>query len=134
MKKILVITAAVLALALSACVPQFPAGATLTAENVDPYVVLNWTEAAAVDEGATIASYQIDVDGAHVSLVGGWATGCVLKGLANSTNYTITVSAIDSLGQVSSASGNMVTTSHTTQTAGDAGSELFCDTAPPPDM
>jgi len=113
---------------LAACVPTFPAGATLTATPEGAFVRLSWP-AASHDDDKAVASYRVDVDGAEVSRVTGTATTCLLKGLANGSTHQVTITAYDTAGQWSGSSGSnaSVTGSVTAPASGDPGPEVVCD-------
>lgn len=135
MKKVSLM-AAVLAIVLAAvvaCTPKFPTGGQLTATNDTPWVALQWPAAAPFSLNDPIAEYRIDVNGVEVNRVDPWFSGCVLKGLANNTDYTISVTAYDTAGRWSgnAAANGRLSVLHHTQASGNSGPSLFCDTAPP---
>ncbi len=137
MKRRMMILAAMAAVVLAvsvACTPKFPVDGTLTAADEAPYVILSWPTAAPFSENDPVTEYGIEVNGVEVSRVEAWASTCVLKGLTNSTTYTLGVTAYDSAGRFSgnAAANGRLTVAHTTASEGDSGSEVFCDTAPPP--
>jgi len=106
----------------AACAPTFGSGAVVTAVTRGPLVTLSWSSASA-DEGRTVTSYRIDVDGTTVATVPAPTTSCVLTGLAASTTHAVSVTAVDSAGEWSgSYSGDMaasgrITTSVVTSAA-----------------
>ena len=134
MKVRLMALAVLSVVAMAACAPRWPAGSGLTATDDGAYVVVGWSPANPYVAEDPVTAYGIEVNGVEVSRVEPWATSCVLKGLANSTTYTISVTAYDSAGRFSGnlANNGRLSVSHTTAATGNSGPTLFCDTAPPP--
>ena len=130
----LVAAAALVLLVVSACVPVFSSGSSLTARAVAGSATranLVWS-IPTVDASDSLSYYLISVNGTQAATVldpaGGPASNCTLTGLTPATTYALRVTAVSASGQASSslggplASAGHVDTTFTTP-AGAAGSE-----------
>lgn len=92
------VAASLVGLSLAACVPSFPGGSTLTASPSGTLVTLVWPAASPEDDGQTITSYRIDVDGVQVAGVPAPVLTCSLTGL-RAGSHIVSVTAYDSAGE-----------------------------------
>jgi uncharacterized repeat protein (TIGR01451 family) len=112
---------------LASCNPNFPEGSELTAVPDGGGVRIAW-DAVSVDEGRTVESYRIDVDGVEVRRTDASMSSCVLSGLAAGVDHDVVVTAYDSEGAWSNDSGfTKSLTATVTGPAGSAASEIRCD-------
>ncbi len=98
MKRVLVLMAAAIAVLVSACVPSFPSGSSVTATETAEGTTLEWSWADPPDPEHYIVSYRVDVDGVEVAQTPSYVNSCTLVGLEADTEYVVTVTAYDDNG------------------------------------
>lgn len=128
MKKFWLLVGALgVALALPACVPTFPASGVLAVTPAGSGGTLVWTRASDPDEGQTVASYRVDVDGVEVARVDAVSNTCVLSGL-DEGSHAVEVTAYDSVNDWSgnASSGGRVTAELTAPEPVDPPSAIAC--------
>jgi len=133
----LAVVLGILAILVSACAPTFAGGSTLTVTALGPLATVSWPAATEGDAGQSVASYQVDVNGTAVATITAPTTSCVLKGLAASTAYTVSVTSRDTANEWSgSYTGDLaavgrLSKAYTTPAGAGGGSTLGC--VPPTD-
>ena len=128
-----VVAAVMVLVALTSCRPNFVDGSTMQATIEGDGVRLSWSPGRA-DEGRTLTSYRIDVDGTEITRIDPSETSCLLTGLTAETDHDVEITVYDSNGEWSGESEYVksVTATFTTPAGSDDSGGIRCEVVDPP--